>query len=39
MSSITTGTDIVKVKRFREVPFKNNRNFYMKNFDSEEIKY
>ena len=39
MVSITTGIDIVEVKRFRGVPFKKNRNFYMKNFDSEEIKY
>ena len=39
MISVTTGIDIVEVKRFRKIPFKNNNNFYMKNFDSEEIEY
>ena len=39
MISVTTGIDIVEVKRFRKMPFKNNNNFYMKNFDPEEIKY
>ena len=39
MISITTGIDIVEVKRFRDAQFKKNRNFYMKNFDLEEIKY
>ena len=39
MISVTTGIDIVEVKRFRKMSFRNNNNFYMKNFDSEEIKY
>ena len=39
MVPITTGIDIVEVKRFRKVPFKKNHNFYMKNFDSKEIEY
>ena len=39
MISVTTGIDIVEVKRFRKMSFRNNNNFYMKNFDSEEIEY
>ncbi|MGI0010791.1 MAG: holo-ACP synthase [Nitrosopumilaceae archaeon] len=39
MISITTGIDIVSVQRFRDVPFKNNKKFYLDIFDDEEIKY
>ena len=39
MVSITTGIDIVEVKRFRDIIFKQNNSFYKKNFDSKEIEY
>ena len=39
MVSITTGIDIVEVKRFRDIPFEEKEDFYKKNFDSKEIKY
>ena len=39
MVSITTGIDIVEVKRFRDIPFEEEENFYKKNFDSKEIEY
>ena len=39
MVSITTGIDIVEVKRFRDIPFEEEENFYKKNFDSNEIEY
>jgi holo-[acyl-carrier protein] synthase len=38
MISITTGIDIVEIKRFRELSFKKN-SFYVKNFDLDEIEY
>tara|TARA_B110000881_G_scaffold205027_1_gene207113 strand:- start:322 stop:525 length:204 start_codon:yes stop_codon:yes gene_type:complete len=37
--SITTGIDIVEVKRFRDIPFEEENNFYKKIFDSKEIEY
>ena len=39
MVSITTGIDIVEVKRFKTIPFEKNKKFYTKNFDSDEIEY
>lgn len=39
MVSITTGVDIVEIKRFRDIPFGEKNNFYKKNFDSKEIEY
>ena len=37
--SITTGIDIVDVKRFRKIPLKKMNDFYKKNFNLNEIKY
>jgi holo-[acyl-carrier protein] synthase len=37
--SITTGIDIIEVKRFRDISFKQNNSFYKKIFDSKEIEY
>lgn len=39
MVSITTGIDIVSVKRFRDVPYEKNKKFYLDIFDNEEIEY
>ena len=39
MVSITTGIDIVSVKRFRDAPYTKNKKFYLGIFDNDEIKY
>jgi len=33
------GTDIVSIERFKQKPYKNNKNFYKKIFTNEEISY
>ena len=39
MILVTTGIDIVDVKRFRKIPFKKKNQFYTKIFDVTEIEY
>jgi len=36
---VGVGIDIIEVDRFREKPFKENKNFYEKIFHDSEIKY
>ena len=33
------GIDLVKVSRFKKIPFDEHRSFYEKNFSDDEIKY
>ena len=33
------GIDLVKIDRFKKIPFEENESFYRKNFSKEEIEY
>ena len=33
------GIDLVKIDRFKKIPFNKNKSFYKKNFSEEEIEY
>jgi len=33
------GIDLVKIDRFKKIPFDKNKSFYKKNFSEEEIEY
>ena len=33
------GIDLVKISRFKKIPFQRNESFYKKNFSKEEIEY
>lgn len=33
------GIDLVKIDRFKKIPFEKNESFYRKNFSKEEIEY
>ena len=33
------GIDLVKIDRFKKIPFNENESFYKKNFSKEEIEY
>ena len=33
------GIDLVKIDRFKKIPFNENKSFYKKNFSKEEIEY
>tara|TARA_B110000014_G_scaffold250382_1_gene226552 strand:+ start:278 stop:628 length:351 start_codon:yes stop_codon:yes gene_type:complete len=33
------GIDLVKIDRFKKIPFQENESFYKKNFSKEEIEY
>jgi len=33
------GIDLVKIDRFKKIPFNKNKSFYKKNFSKEEIEY
>ena len=33
------GIDLVKISRFKKIPFDKHRSFYEKNFSDDEIKY
>ena len=37
--NLDVGIDLVKIERFKKIPFKENESFYKKNFSEEEIKY
>ena len=33
------GIDLIKIDRFKKIPFEENESFYRKNFSKEEIEY
>jgi len=39
ISKLGIGMDVIKVDRFRKIPYLKNKTFYKKNFSASEIKY
>ena len=39
LDGIRVGIDLVKIKRFTNIPFQENKSFYEKNFSKDEIEY
>jgi len=39
IDELDVGIDLVKIDRFKKIPFNENKSFYKKNFSKEEIEY
>ena len=39
IDELDVGIDLVKIDRFKKIPFDKNKSFYKKNFSEEEIEY